>query len=254
MHLFIGTFLLDILAYVNGGTTFATMAQYLSIAGIAFALLAAIAGLIDFLYTVPPNSSAKKRGARHGLLNLSVVIIFIITAFVRDSDVSYPVIIALEAVAVVLLCVAGWMGGTLVYRNQIGVNPRYAEAGKWKEEYFQWVVGNIAVGDINELKINQMKLLHIGDKRIVLARTENGWAAFDDRCTHRGGSLAGGPMICSTVQCPWHGSQFDAHSGRVKAGPAKEPVRSYPVSESGGKVFVTIAQAKTISTTGGSKN
>ena len=45
-------------------------------------------------------------------------------------------IIALEVVGCVLLFVAGWMGGTLVYRNQIGVDVRYANAGKWKEDYF----------------------------------------------------------------------------------------------------------------------
>ena len=70
-----------------------------------------------------------------------------------------------------------------------------------------------------------------GTKRIVLARTERGYVAFDDRCTHRGGSLAGGVMICGTVQCLWHGSQFDAATGQVKAGPAKTPINVYQVTE-----------------------
>jgi nitrite reductase/ring-hydroxylating ferredoxin subunit len=51
-----------------------------------------------------------------------------------------------------------------------------------------------------------MKLLRIGDLRIVLGRTSDGYVAFDDRCTHRGGSLAGGVMVDGTVQCLWHGS------------------------------------------------
>jgi nitrite reductase/ring-hydroxylating ferredoxin subunit len=42
----------------------------------------------------------------------------------------------------------------------------------------------------------------------VLARTEEGYVAFDDRCTHKGGSLAAGVMVWGTVQCLWHGSQF----------------------------------------------
>lgn len=67
-----------------------------------------------------------------------------------------------------------------------------------------------------------MKLLRIGNKRIVLARSEQGYVAFDDRCTHRGGSLAGGVMICGAVQCLWHGSQFDVSTGKVKAGPERE--------------------------------
>jgi nitrite reductase/ring-hydroxylating ferredoxin subunit len=31
-----------------------------------------------------------------------------------------------------------------------------------------------------------MKLLRVGDRGIVLARTGNGYVAFDDRCTHKG--------------------------------------------------------------------
>jgi nitrite reductase/ring-hydroxylating ferredoxin subunit len=85
-----------------------------------------------------------------------------------------------------------------------------------------------------------MKLLRIGHKRIVLARTEKGYVAFDDRCTHNGGSLAGGVMMCGTVQCLWHGSQFDASSGKVKAGPAKKTIAVYRVKEEEGKVMVDL--------------
>jgi nitrite reductase/ring-hydroxylating ferredoxin subunit len=88
----------------------------------------------------------------------------------------------------------------------------------------------------DELKVDQMKLLRVGPKRIVLARTEKGYVAFDDRCTHRGGSLAGGVMICGTVQCLWHGSQFDVSTGKVKAGPAKQEIGVYPVKEEGEEV------------------
>jgi nitrite reductase/ring-hydroxylating ferredoxin subunit len=85
-----------------------------------------------------------------------------------------------------------------------------------------------------------MKLLRIGDKRIVLARTETGYVAFDDRCTHKGGSLAGGVMVCGTVQCLWHGSQFDVSTGSVKAGPAKKEIRVYEVKEEGGQLKLVL--------------
>jgi nitrite reductase/ring-hydroxylating ferredoxin subunit len=81
-----------------------------------------------------------------------------------------------------------------------------------------------------------MKLLRVGGKRIVLARTEDGYVAFDDRCTHRGGSLAGGVMMCGTVQCLWHGSQFDVATGVVKGGPAKTNIAVYRVAEENGNV------------------
>jgi nitrite reductase/ring-hydroxylating ferredoxin subunit len=85
-----------------------------------------------------------------------------------------------------------------------------------------------------------MKLLHLDGQRLVLARTDQGYVAFDDRCTHRGGSLAGGVMIAGVVQCPWHGSQFDCRTGNVRAGPAHDPVKSYGVREQDGKVLLTL--------------
>jgi nitrite reductase/ring-hydroxylating ferredoxin subunit len=85
-----------------------------------------------------------------------------------------------------------------------------------------------------------MKLLRVGEKRIVLARTETGYVAFDDRCTHRGGSLAGGVLICGTVQCLWHGSQFDVSAGTVKGGPAKKDIRVYQIDEEGSDVKLTL--------------
>jgi nitrite reductase/ring-hydroxylating ferredoxin subunit len=154
-----------------------------------------------------------------------------------DLDIT-PVI--LEGVAVILLSFAGWLGGTLVYRNQIGVDPRYAEAGKWKEEYLEPSSSPIQVATTDELKVNQMKLVHIGDKRIVLGRSDRGYAAFEDRCTHRGGSLAGGALICGTVQCPWHGSQFSITTGDVTAGPANTKIAVYTLTENEGKIFITI--------------
>ncbi|MGN6616160.1 MAG: Rieske (2Fe-2S) protein, partial [Ilyomonas sp.] len=81
--------------------------------------------------------------------------------------------------------------------------------------------------------------LHIDKKRIVLARTEDGYKAFDDRCTHKGGSLAGGSMICGTVQCPWHGSHFDVSTGQVKEGPATENITTYKITEMNGKVYLS---------------
>jgi nitrite reductase/ring-hydroxylating ferredoxin subunit len=130
------------------------------------------------------------------------------------------------------------MGGTLVSRNQIGVDIRYANAGKWNEEHLQHTNGNVKVAGVNELQLNQMKLVHVNGKRIVICKTENGYMAFDDRCTHRGGSLASGSLICGTVQCPWHGSQFDVETGLAKAGPATEKIQVYKVDEIENELFI----------------
>ena len=104
-------------------------------------------------------------------------------------------------------------------RLQIAVDHRYANAGKWKEQTVQGRPGeSVMVAQADELKPNQMKLLHVDGRRIVLARTDDGFAAFDDHCPHRGGSLADGVMACGTVVCPWHGSEFDVATGALTDG------------------------------------
>jgi uncharacterized membrane protein/nitrite reductase/ring-hydroxylating ferredoxin subunit len=235
-----GALFFDAIGWLFSRSSWWTTGGHLAAAGIITALVAAVPGFIDYVYTVPPRSTGKQRATRHMLVNLSAVALVAIAWLLRqDAGVSLAVL-GLEAVGVALLAVGGWMGGVLVSRNQISVDHRYAQAGKWKEANIDRRAGGpIVVADTDELKIDQMKLLRIGDRRIVLARTEDGYVAFDDRCTHRGGSLAGGTMICGTVQCPWHGSQFDTRSGAVKAGPAKEGIRTYRVAERAGVVELT---------------
>jgi len=236
---FSGSFIFDLAGWITSKEYLFQTAYWMEISGVGFALLAAVPGIIDYIFTVPPRSTAKKRATQHALINSTAIILFLSTWFYRqDSTASIYVIIGLEFSGTLLLGIAGWMGGTLVYRNQIGVNPRYAGAGKWKEEYFKTPASPLKVAHRDELKVNQMKLLHINKKRIVLARTEKSYVAFDDHCTHRGGSLAGGSMICGTVQCPWHGSQFDTTTGEVKAGPATKKIITYKINETGSEVFL----------------
>jgi nitrite reductase/ring-hydroxylating ferredoxin subunit len=197
--------------------------------------------LIDYLCAVPPDSSAKARATRHMLANLTAVALFAAAWWIRGGAATRPapMVLGLEVVGLGLLGAGGFMGGTLVTRNVIGVDHRYAQAGKWREETIDWRKGQaVTVAQRDELRVDQMKLLRAGDRRIVLARTETGYLAFDDRCTHRGGSLAGGVMVCGTVQCLWHGSQFDVSTGQVKAGPATKGIAVYRVEEKEGEVRV----------------
>lgn len=236
---FTGALLFDVMAVTVGNDSFWRTGSYLEAAGIVAAIAAAVPGAIDYFGTVPPRSSAKQRATKHALLNITMLVLFVIAFIVREERDHMPfLIIGLELTGFILMGFAGWLGGTLVYRNQIGVDPRYAQAGKWKEVYLDGKNGAVMVAEESELKVNQMKLVHLHDQRIVIGRTEDGYVAFADRCTHRGGSLAGGAMICGTVQCPWHGSQFDTRSGAVKAGPAKEAITVYPLTLSNGKIYL----------------
>jgi nitrite reductase/ring-hydroxylating ferredoxin subunit/uncharacterized membrane protein len=212
---------------------------YLAPAGVLMALVAAVPGAVDYFATVPPRSSGKRRATKHALVNLGAVALFALAWYVRGHPQVPPELgtLVVQGAGAVLLVMGGWMGGTLVYRNQIGVDHRFAGAGKWNEARAGAAEGgSVVVARADELERDQLKLVHVDGRRIVLGRTEDGWVAFDDRCTHRGASLAGGVMICGTVQCPWHGSQFDCRTGEVRAGPAEEGIATYRVEVTGDEV------------------
>jgi uncharacterized membrane protein/nitrite reductase/ring-hydroxylating ferredoxin subunit len=218
------------------------MSLYLALGGVAFGFLAAIFGIIDYVYTIPPASSAKTRGAKHGIINTFVLILFITSLITQtNTDLTVWPTIAIRTAGIILMTIAGWLGGTLVYRNQIGVDIRYANAGKWKEIHVPnpgAMKSGVEVAHSADIGLNQMMLVHLGGKRVVVARSEKGVAAFDDRCTHKGGSLAGGSMICGTVQCPWHGSQFNVHTGEHVCGPAEKDIDTYRTEEKNGKIYL----------------
>lgn len=220
--------------WITGGT--------LTVLGIVTAVAAAIPGLIDYVYVVPPDSTGRGRATRHMIANLSAVTLFAVAWVLRGGTSAEPTLLLLimEGAGVLLLGAGGYMGGTLVFRNQIGVDHRYAGAGKWRESDIALERGSAVVARTGELEVNQMKLLRVSGRRIVLARTEDGYVAFDDHCTHRGGPLADGVMICGTVQCPWHGSQFDVKTGKVKAGPAQQGIGTYRVEEKDSEVRLVL--------------
>jgi nitrite reductase/ring-hydroxylating ferredoxin subunit/uncharacterized membrane protein len=234
----------DLLGRLLARPSFSSTGAYLSLVAIATGLIAAIPGLIDYLQVIPPNSTGKQRATRHMLINVSAIACVAIGAAFRDWHALAPhwPTILLELAGAALVTWGGWLGGTLVYRNQIAVDHRYAHAGKWHEQSVSGAPGQtVLVDGADDMKPGQMRLLHWNGRRIVLARTDDGgFAAFDDHCSHRGGPLADGALVCDTVQCPWHGSQFDVRTGQVKAGPAKDPIPTYPAELRDGKVHLTL--------------
>ena len=243
----VGCVVFDWLAFGYNNPGFASAGGYMSFAGIAMALVAAVPGLVDLVRTVPPRSSARKRGTLHMSVNLLAVLMFGLAAWWRVSPAYMPTlgVLVIQTFALILLSTGGWLGGTLVVRNQIGVDHRYANAGKWKEEYFEPQPGKpVTVATLDELQVGQMKLLHMDGSRVVLARTAEGYCAFEDHCPHRGGSLADGALVNGTVQCPWHGSQFDVRTGTCQAGPAHDAIRVFKVDERERIVMLTMPEVE----------
>jgi uncharacterized membrane protein/nitrite reductase/ring-hydroxylating ferredoxin subunit len=236
--LWVTSFIFDLIGAASHEQQYFATGFYLAIAGIVGAVFAALPGLIDLLYTVPPNSSAKNRGFIHGGLNTLVLILFIAEVVYRKGPTNPAdgLSLLISLIGVIGLGFSGWLGGTLVYRNQIGVDRRYAGAGKQKQRTLDSF--DRPVCNTGELAECQMMLANIDGQRIAVGKCSEGMFAFVDRCSHRGGSLSDGALVGCTVQCPWHGSQFDIRTGRVVAGPAEQKVRIYEVEIRGGEVYV----------------
>lgn len=238
-----GSACLNLWARASGRRRWHQTARDMNTLGLATACAAAIPGIVDYTFAVPPKSSAKERATKHMLSNVSALALFAAArAGGRRDGRPAPWTHAAELAAASLLTAGGWLGGTLVYRNQIGVDHRFADAGKWRVDVVPAPAGDapLDAGGEDELEVGQMKLMRVGNRRIVLARTEDGYAAFSDRCTHKGGPLADGALVCGTVQCPWHGSQFDVKTGAVKSGPAERPIETYRTTVKDGRINITL--------------
>ncbi|MDN5201573.1 Rieske 2Fe-2S domain-containing protein [Fulvivirgaceae bacterium BMA10] len=65
-----------------------------------------------------------------------------------------------------------------------------------------------------KIPVNTAKLLLIGDRRICLAHTLEGFFAVSDTCTHLGESLSKGNLnYLNEVICPWHSYRFNLKTG-----------------------------------------
>ncbi len=70
----------------------------------------------------------------------------------------------------------------------------------------------------------------------VYRTDDNNYTAVLMQCTHQGAELQ---VSGDQLTCPAHGSEFD-QSGKVTQGPAAQDLRSFPVSVSGGQLFIDL--------------
>jgi len=238
--LWTASLIFDLLGRASGNQSLMAAGYYALIGGCVGAALAAVPGVIDLFGTVPPNSSARKRGYLHGSINSIALLLFIFVAWRRGGAEAVPDKLSLlfSFIGVAGIAVSGWLGGTLAYRNQIGVERRYANASSLLEREIP--DRGHPVANVGELAPGQMMLAKVGPKgdRIALGKCADGIHAVQDRCTHKGGPLSDGALIDCKVQCPWHGSQFDITTGRVVAGPAERKLETFEVEERKGEIYL----------------
>ncbi len=71
----------------------------------------------------------------------------------------------------------------------------------------------IAVLDVADLPAGTMRRVTRGDLDLLLAHTDEGVVATDDRCPHMSAPLSIGELDGCVVACPLHEGRFDLASG-----------------------------------------
>ena len=101
-------------------------------------------------------------------------------------------------------------------------------------------MAEFTVTALDQLGDRELAAFDVSGTRIAIANVGDAFYAFGDTCTHLGCSLAEGYLETTIVTCPCHGSQFDVTTGEVLRGPARDPVRSFPVRVESGALRVDL--------------
>jgi nitrite reductase/ring-hydroxylating ferredoxin subunit len=109
---------------------------------------------------------------------------------------------------------------------------------------------------LEELPPNSMRAVTVASTPVLLVREGDQVYALEPRCGHMGGPLPEGTLQGHIVTCPWHGSQYDARTGRAIRGPYRipgvsrlltglaKPRTTYPAQIAGGSVEVDLDAAR----------
>ena len=123
LGLLVTSLVFDVIYLVTGTATWAVVAFWMIVAGVAGGLAAAPFGIWDWI-GIPNGTRAKRIGLLHGVGNVIVVLLFAASLMIRKDNTAAPegFAILLSAVGVLIGAVTGGLGGELVTRLGIGVD------------------------------------------------------------------------------------------------------------------------------------
>lgn len=244
--LLILSLLLDVISSLGSASSELFQASvYAMAAGIGTGLLAALAGFVD-RSDIRLDHPARKTVNIHMSLNLAAIGLFGVNLFLRagqPGQAEIPVLsFLLSLVGVGILLVSGYLGGTMVYDNGVGVGRHRRNTDMPDQtrdvSIFERQDGWVAVCDENDVEDGGTLRVDWNGTIIAIARQGEDVYAFQEFCTHRYGPLSEGRLFDGQVECPWHRSCFDMRTGKVTQGPAKVDLKVYSAAIRSGKIFV----------------
>lgn len=79
-----------------------------------------------------------------------------------------------------------------------------------------------------------------GDHEFAVARLDGKAYATSNYCTHLDCLLSSGKLVDDGIGCSCHGSVFDLQTGEPTCPPATAAIKTYPVEERDGEIFVGV--------------
>ena len=100
----------------------------------------------------------------------------------------------------------------------------------------------VPVAGVDDIAEGTVQSFVVGDEEVAVARCDGGFYAFTNICSHAHAYLAEGEVDTDecVIECPLHGARFDLETGRVRALPATEPIRTFPVRIVDGQLAVAV--------------
>jgi nitrite reductase/ring-hydroxylating ferredoxin subunit/uncharacterized membrane protein len=217
---------LDGIEAVSGRKEFAAGADAAIAVGLVGAAGSAVTGLTDWSET---GGRARKVGLAHGLLNATATVLYTTSLVLRRRKESRRVGLGLALLGYAVTSAAAYLGGHLVYGEQIGVNHTATQVMPTR------FVPVLAESDLPE---NQLKKVEVKGVPVLLVRRGGEIHALAETCSHLGGPLSNGKLDGDIVQCPWHGSRFSIKDGSVVDGPATFPQPCFETRVNNGQIEV----------------
>lgn len=224
------TLLLDVL---DGGAKRSGLARAADASlalGLAGAAGAAATGIADWSET---DARPRRLGVAHAALNTGAALLFVGSLLSRKAgrrSAGRALALAGYAAAVA----AAYVGGDLVYHEQIGVDH---SAGRELPESFTPV---LAESDLSEGK--PRRALH-KETPLLLVRRGSRVFCLAETCAHLGGPLSEGKLEGKTIVCPWHASRFDLATGKALDGPTAFPQPCLKARIREGQIEVRLARS-----------
>jgi nitrite reductase/ring-hydroxylating ferredoxin subunit/uncharacterized membrane protein len=218
---------LDLVEEVTGEKKYQAGADAAINIGLAGAVGAAVTGLTDWKEI---SQEARRAGLVHGVLNLVSAGLYLCSSLQRAKG-KRGWARAFSYAAYGISGASAWLGGHLVYANQVGVERT---AGRKPPAEF---VPLLPVADLEEGKPRRAD--HEGYPIVLVKKGERIYA-LAEMCSHLGGPLADGPVEGDCIRCPWHGSLFSLEDGSVKESPATRPQAVFETRVARGQVEVRL--------------